>query len=220
MILRWGYNKTTIDDISRQAGVGKGTIYLHWKTREDLFIALIAREKIQLGEDVQRNLAADPAGGTLHGFVKYAALGLIKRPILKALMLRDVNVLGKLAQTALGDAAYAAQLEGFRAYLGILRAQKVLREDLSLEAQVYVLAAAYMGVLLVEPFMPAQYALSDEQKAELIAEMVRRTLETGQTVSEKMQQDLSAQLNQYMDQAGAVAKGKLQHDLDASDSEE
>ncbi len=41
LILRWGYRKTTIDDIAKQAGVAKGTIYLHWKTREDLFMALI-----------------------------------------------------------------------------------------------------------------------------------------------------------------------------------
>ncbi len=34
LIQRWGYNKTTIDDIAKQAGVAKGTIYLHWKTRD------------------------------------------------------------------------------------------------------------------------------------------------------------------------------------------
>lgn len=44
LILRWGYNKTTVDDIAREAGVAKGTIYLHWKMKEDLFGALIQRE--------------------------------------------------------------------------------------------------------------------------------------------------------------------------------
>ncbi|MFL5625107.1 MAG: TetR/AcrR family transcriptional regulator, partial [Ktedonobacteraceae bacterium] len=40
LILRWGYHKTTLDDISRETGIAKGTIYLHWKTREELFGAL------------------------------------------------------------------------------------------------------------------------------------------------------------------------------------
>lgn len=31
LVLRWGYKKTTIDDIAKQAKVAKGTIYLHWK---------------------------------------------------------------------------------------------------------------------------------------------------------------------------------------------
>ena len=34
LVERWGYHKTTIDDIAKQAGVAKGTIYLHWKTRD------------------------------------------------------------------------------------------------------------------------------------------------------------------------------------------
>src|SRR6266540_7253755 len=46
LILRWGYNKTIIDDIARQAGVAKGTIYLHWKTREELFTSLVHRERL------------------------------------------------------------------------------------------------------------------------------------------------------------------------------
>src|SRR5579884_3269032 len=50
LVLRWGYKKTTIDDIAKQAGVAKGTIYLHWKTREELFLALLTREYISIAE--------------------------------------------------------------------------------------------------------------------------------------------------------------------------
>src|SRR3954449_1951123 len=74
LILRWGYNKTTIDDIARQAGVAKGTIYLHWKTREDLFTALMRREYIRLAEDIRQRLAGDPEGGTLHALTKQSVL--------------------------------------------------------------------------------------------------------------------------------------------------
>ena len=84
LILRWGYNKTTIDDIARQSGVAKGTIYLHWKTREDLFTALMKREKAELAADVQQRIAADPAGATLRGLLKHSALALMQRPLMKA----------------------------------------------------------------------------------------------------------------------------------------
>jgi len=40
LLLRWGFQKTTIDDIARLAGVAKGTIYLHWKTREEFSLRL------------------------------------------------------------------------------------------------------------------------------------------------------------------------------------
>lgn len=44
LVLRWGYNKTTIDDIAQKANVAKGTVYLHWKSREELFEAMVQRE--------------------------------------------------------------------------------------------------------------------------------------------------------------------------------
>src|SRR2546426_10017116 len=72
LVLRWGYKKTTIDDIAKQAGVAKGTIYLHWKTREDLFLALITREGLKLTEDMKLRFANDPEGSTLRGFVKHS----------------------------------------------------------------------------------------------------------------------------------------------------
>src|SRR5918911_688298 len=82
LILRWGYSKTTLDDVARQAGVAKGTLYLHWKTREELFIALIQREKAALAEDLKQRIAADPEGATLRGLLKHSALALTKRPLL------------------------------------------------------------------------------------------------------------------------------------------
>jgi AcrR family transcriptional regulator len=33
----YGYKRVTIDDLAAGAGIGKSTIYLHWKTREALF---------------------------------------------------------------------------------------------------------------------------------------------------------------------------------------
>src|SRR5215469_10283501 len=33
LIARWGYGKTTVDDIAREAGVAKGTVYLHWPSK-------------------------------------------------------------------------------------------------------------------------------------------------------------------------------------------
>jgi AcrR family transcriptional regulator len=113
LILRWGYNKTTIDDIARQAGVAKGTIYLHWKTREDLFAALMKREKAELAADVQQRIAADPSGATLRGLLKHSALALMQRPLMKAVLLRDMDVIGKLAHSEQASAAYLERLAGF-----------------------------------------------------------------------------------------------------------
>ncbi len=36
-----GYHKTAVEDIARRAGVAKGTVYLYFKTKEELFHVLI-----------------------------------------------------------------------------------------------------------------------------------------------------------------------------------
>lgn len=43
LFLRYGIKKTTIDDIARAAGIGKGTFYLFYPTKEDLFFELVRR---------------------------------------------------------------------------------------------------------------------------------------------------------------------------------
>jgi AcrR family transcriptional regulator len=60
LLVRWGYRNTTVDDVAREAGVGKGTIYLHWKDKNALFAAAIWRASRQATDDTLRRIAADP----------------------------------------------------------------------------------------------------------------------------------------------------------------
>jgi AcrR family transcriptional regulator len=39
-IRHYGYNKTTIDDIAKRAKVGKGTVYLYFKSKTEIMLAL------------------------------------------------------------------------------------------------------------------------------------------------------------------------------------
>ncbi len=207
LILRWGYNKTTIDDVSRQAGVAKGTIYLHWKTREELFAALIKREKLELAEEIKQRIAEDPAGATLRGMLKHTALALMKRPLLKALFLRDMDVLGKLAHSEHSGAAYAERLAGFTTYLQVLREQHLLRTDLSLRAQVYIFSAIFLGFFLVAPLMP--------DEAELMAETVHCTLEPARSFPSEALQTASHAFLQYLNHAVATAQEQFQQEVDS-----
>ena len=40
---RYGFRKTTVDDVAREAGVGKGTVYLYFESKEDLILGTIDR---------------------------------------------------------------------------------------------------------------------------------------------------------------------------------
>ncbi|MEO6890725.1 MAG: helix-turn-helix domain-containing protein [Ktedonobacteraceae bacterium] len=204
LILRWGYHKTTLDDISREAGVAKATIYLHWKTREELFGALIIREKLAMAVELKQRIVADPVGATLGGILKHSALALMKRPLLKAVLLRDMDVLGKLAQSQHSRAAYTERMESFKIYLELLREHGLVRTDLSLRAQVYLFSAIFVGFFLVAPLMPEGYTLADEELAELMAEAAHCTLEPARAAPSEALQSASHAFLEYLDRRTVV----------------
>src|SRR5437764_9966313 len=85
LLVRWGYRKTTIDDVAREAGVGKGTVYLHWKDKNELFRAAIWREQQRYSDEVQRRIAADPEGGLLHRITIHGMLAALSNPLMTAI---------------------------------------------------------------------------------------------------------------------------------------
>ncbi len=219
LILRWGYKKTTIDDIARQAGVAKGTIYLHWKTREDLLVALLTREDLKLSEDMKRRIASDPEGSTLRGFVKHTTLALMKNPLMKALLLNDIEMLGEFARREYNSATYAERIKNFTTFLEFLRSHGVVRTDVGMREQTYILSAVWIGFLLVDPWMPDEFKFSDEEAVEMLADAVQlalgpRTAATGEPVEAGPLEELSNALNQYIDQEVNSIK-ELQKEVEA-----
>jgi AcrR family transcriptional regulator len=219
LILRWGYKKTTIDDIARQAGVAKGTIYLHWKTREDLFVALATREDIKLAEDIKRRIASDPEGSTLRGFVKHTTLALMKNPLVKAMLLNDTEMLGEFARREYRSATYAERMKNYKTFLEFLRSHGVVRTDIGIREQTYILSAVWIGFLLADPWMPDEFKFSDEEVVEMLADTVQlalapRDAATGKAQNDETLQEFSNALNRYIDQDANAIK-EFQKEVEA-----
>src|ERR1700748_3483985 len=70
LLLAWGYRRVTIDELARRAGVGKGTIYLHWRSREEVFQAGSAREAAEMADAIVDEIRADPAEVALHRYLR------------------------------------------------------------------------------------------------------------------------------------------------------
>ncbi len=208
LMLRWGYNKTTIDDIARSAGVAKGTIYLHWKTREDLFAALMKREYIRLAEELKQRIASDPAGGTLHGTTKHTMLATMKNPLMKAVFLRDTDLLGEWVRKKSASPSYSEQIAQSLAFVEHMRSRGVVRNDIDARKYVYMLDAITIGFLVIDQYMPDDFKYSDEEVVEMTAEVVERTFApsppSAPEPDEQTKQDMSNTLISYIDDVIAI----------------
>ena len=208
LMLRWGYNKTTIDDIARYAGVAKGTIYLHWKTREDLFMVLMRREYVRLMEDIQQRISGDPEGGTLHGITKHSMLATMKSPLMKAVLLRDTDLLGEWTRKEYASPSYSAQIAQSLALIELLRSRGVVRDDIDVRRQVFMLDAITMGFLMIDQYMPDDFKYSDEEIVEMVTEVVERVFAPSPSSApppdEKTKQEISNTVISSLDDILAI----------------
>jgi AcrR family transcriptional regulator len=97
-LLRYGYSRVTIEDIARQAGIGKGTLYLHWRTREALFGTLFLREVVALWRALIERVRADPTEVRFHRVMRAMLLTAMSRPLARGLFTGDRELLGKLVE--------------------------------------------------------------------------------------------------------------------------
>ena len=159
LLVRWGYQRVTIEEVARRAGIGKGTVYLHFRTKEELFLLVLLRIHHRVVSALVERLLAEPAevlpGRMLRSLFTDLAADAVTRP----LYLGDPEVLGRLAHQAaetLGE--LGAQRDAVVAqHFALLREAGLLRRDLSPEELRYVQTAVMTGFLFVDGF-PLPYA--------------------------------------------------------------
>lgn len=177
LLQRWGYKKTTIDDIAKQANVAKGTIYLHWKTREALFGALLVREWLSIFSDLRQRLANDPTGVMLSSLTRHLVLIAVGNPLFRAVLLRDTETLGDLIHSSAGQNLVQIRLATSGPYLELLRDNGLLRTDIDMETQIKMMAAINIGFFVADQFLPSDSHLAPEELAEALTLTLHRTFE-------------------------------------------
>ena len=177
LLLLWGYRRVTIDELARRAGVGKGTIYLHWRSREEVFHAVSAHEAAEMADAIVDAVRADPAEVALHRYLRRLFVEAMNRPVLRALYTRDADTLGTFLATTHHHRLEESKLGVNRDYLGVLAAEGMLRPDLHLKDLDYTLPTIVFGFFGAEPFLPPSLNLTLAQKADQLAETIHRAFE-------------------------------------------
>jgi AcrR family transcriptional regulator len=177
LLLSWGYRRVTIDELARRAGVGKGTIYLHWRSREEVFQAVSAREAAAMADAIVDAIRNDPAEVALHRYLRRLFVEAMNRPVLRALYTRDADTLGTFLAAAHHHRLEESKLDVNRDYLTVLAADGLLRPDLHLANLDYTLPTIVFGFFAAEPFHPPAITLTLEQKADQLAETIHRGFE-------------------------------------------
>ncbi|WP_280234917.1 TetR/AcrR family transcriptional regulator [Nocardia cyriacigeorgica] len=178
LALRHGVRKVTIAEIAKSAGVGKGTVYLYWETKEDLFMGLITREVLAWIDTINAQIAQDP-----HTILPRNLAPLLIRTTLGNPWLRwvrnDDSALRQLVhrpadQQRFIDASPSAMAN---VVTTTLRAHGIVRDDLPEPQQRYAIHALLVGFSTVMADPPSSGPIEIDDPETVLAEVVHLLLE-------------------------------------------
>jgi AcrR family transcriptional regulator len=178
LLLKLGYKRVTMEDVAEHAGVGKGTVYLHWSTREDMYFDVVLREYMRAMDGFLNDMRRDGREVLLHRIVRAKYLAAMRSPLLRALFGGDAELIGKLAQ---GDRkGQIAKLDVVsKDYLRLLMAHHVIRRGISAEDLFYGVGAVTIGFLFADAALGdrSQEATDVEHRAALLEAALERSFE-------------------------------------------
>jgi AcrR family transcriptional regulator len=183
LLVRWGYRKTTIDDVASEAGVGKGTIYLHWKDKNELFRAAIWREQQRYSDELKRRIAADPEGGLLHRITIHGMLAALSNPLMAAIFRGNSDIFNGFLGAY--DPRFLNQLLGDTdIYIVELQQNGLIRADIPASVITYLLTALKFGIINSPDLISQEHIPDMEQLTESLSDLIRRWLEPEQLPSQ------------------------------------
>ena len=142
-----GYYETFVEDIIKEAKVGKGTFYRHFKSKEDLYITLLKKILI----DWEKNAFIDPAQ-----LKSYNISDLFKEIIKRSIKFfaENEDLCNIYVRVSPGLTQFETYINGFERqmleYITIYLQEGVklgiVRSDLNIELTSNIIAGAYLRV--------------------------------------------------------------------------
>jgi len=173
-----GPREVRIEEVARRAGVGKGTVYLHWDNREHLLLAVAAREAVAMLETVIAAVRTDPTEGALHRYLRRHFVEAMHRPILRSIFIADPTELTALSGHPSRTELATVKRQAARDHILALGGERLLQPGLDPGDVDYATQAITYGFFSAAPFLSDRGAgLSVEYQADRLAEVIRRSFE-------------------------------------------
>lgn len=162
---RYGYSKTSLEDIARAAHIGKGTIYYYFKNKEDIFLDSVQDYSVLFLKELQKQVDdADTLEAKLSAYIR-TPLILIKE---------HLWVLNDALNSM--PTQYLSKLEGFREGVKI-RVYSILSEILDFGIEVGLIDREFPSQRVIEIindwFLLADNNISVVDKEKLVLKIER-----------------------------------------------
>jgi len=201
LFLHYGFDKTTMNDIAREAGVAKSTIYTRWKKKDDLFDTLVWRESKDYTEIWMERVEADPDGGTYGGWMRHALGAFFENDFLRAIYKNDRRMIGGMLQRRGTEQMFMQRMQMFIGFFKQMQDAGVVRKDVDPLTIAYLMNSLQYGLLHFDELIPDSHTPDIDNALTVMFQM----LEAYITPDEKVDSEASKQVvRQFMAQIRQV----------------
>jgi len=156
---RDGYRATSVADISRDAGVGGTTAFVHFESKEALFFAAIDDDLASLFDELGTELVSLAPEGALHDRLLATVLGISERHPLARRLLAGLEP--DVTERVLETDSFAALRRGIADLLAAAQQDGAVRADLPADdladGLVAVVVALAMASVQIGPTIPESF---------------------------------------------------------------
>jgi AcrR family transcriptional regulator len=150
LIVRYGYDKTTMNDIADEAGVTRAIAYIHFKNKDALFETLLYRETQKYMQAWLDDFEANPRAGRISDAFRSALAAVNRSPFLSAMMKQDQRVFGGYLRKP-GNLFESIQIGSIWVEtLRLLRTAGAIREDVNPTLFSYIMNALSLGLMIMQ----------------------------------------------------------------------
>lgn len=174
LFLHYGFDKTTINDIARQAGVSKSTLYLRWNKKEDLFDTLIWRESKDYTEDWIQRVEADPNGGTYGNWMRHALGAFFDNEFLRVLYKQDRRMIGNMLERKGIEGMFTRRMQMFTGFFKQMQSANVVRKDIDAQTLSYLMNSLQYGLIHMADIIPGDSAPEMDSTLAMMTDMLER----------------------------------------------
>lgn len=153
-----GYQRVSMGDVAQRAGIGKGTVYLHFPSKEDLFLTVLLSTQARLAGGLVAIIEEDARNALPSRIAAEFYARITADPLVHAVVFGDTATLGTLIRYAVEEVGglveerQAALREHFAALHehGLIRASSGTTDDV-----LTAFAAVLTGFLVFPGINPA-----------------------------------------------------------------
>lgn len=172
LIIRQGYDKTSMIDVAREVGISRGTVYLYFASKDQLFEALILRESTLYVEAWLQYVETNDSVASMGAIYRSVLHAVNSRPFMAALMKRDRRIAGSYFRKP--DTLFRSMetVSPWGNLLSTLQAVGTVRQDIDPAVMTHIMELLSYGLVSIDEFKPSGSGPSFDETIEAIARML------------------------------------------------